>query len=161
MSYSWTLPEPSIASQDIGIALDEKRTQLGKDIFFDGDFHVAAHGDYTLLEGEEALRQAIYRRLLTRPGEYRARPEYGVGVLSFVKKRKTTATLSELRQKIIDQLSIDTRIASVPEVVVEGFDDGIKIAIVVEISGKTLRFAPFDFRETTTIGTISARQQEG
>jgi phage baseplate assembly protein W len=158
MSYSWTLPSPTITSQDIGIALDEKRLQLGKDIFFDGDFHVAAHGDYILLEGEEAVRQSIYRRLLTRPGEFRARPEYGVGVLSFVKKRRTPAAMSELRQRIVDQLSFDPRIASIADVAVEDIDGGIKISIAIEIAGKTLRFKPFDFRETVLIGTIATRE---
>ena len=44
----------------------------GKDIRFDGsDFTITAQSDYATVEGIENVRLALYRRLVTRPGEYR------------------------------------------------------------------------------------------
>jgi phage baseplate assembly protein W len=150
-SFSWTLPA---SSQQTGSAEEQSAILLGKDILFDGDFRVSATGDYILLEGKEALRQAIYRRLLTRPGEYRARPEYGVGVLDFVKRRRVQSTLDELRQRVVDQLSLDSRISEVVDVVGENIDDGFKLLIIVRVAGETLQFAPFNFTERQVVGGI-------
>lgn len=142
-------------------AADERMRLLGKDIYFDGDYAVTAAGDYATVEGVAALRASIYRRLITRPGEFRARPNYGVGITDFVKKRNTTATLDELRQRVMDQLSLDPRVAEVGEVVVEPIEDGLRLGIVVQAAGRTLKFEPFDFRERNTIGTLGVREGTG
>jgi len=151
-TYSWTLPVSN--NQSASAIQGQIATLLGKDIRFQNDYGVTGAGDYVLLEGEEALRQAVYRRLLTRPGEYRVRPEYGVGVLDFIKKRNTQSTLDELRQRIVDQLSLDDRIADVGELVIERITDGIKVGVTVQIAGRTLKFEPFNFRDSATVGTI-------
>jgi len=158
-TLSWTIP-PAV-NQQVAAIQEQSSLLLGKDILFDGDYHVSSAGDYVLLEGLEALRAAIYRRLITRPGEYRARPEYGVGLLSFVKKRRTLSSLDELRQRVIDQLSLDPRINEVRDVVVETTQDGLKIAVVIEAAGETLKFKPFDFSERTLIGTIGGPEGVG
>ena len=160
-SYSWTIPA-SPANVAVGsLQQDEQAKLLGKDVLFNGDYAVTAAGDYVLVEGLTALRAAVYRRLLTRPGEYKARPEYGVGIMDFVKRRNVPTTLAEIRQRVTDQLSLDPRISEVREVVVEAFPDGIKLGIVIQASGKTLTFQPFDFRETQTIGTLGVPEGTG
>ena len=135
-------------------ATKEQKELLGKDMYFDGDFSVSAAGDFQTIEGLEALKQALHHRLITRPGEYRLRPEYGVGVRDFVKKRRQQSSLNELRQRITDQISLDDRVEQVVEVVIEDITDGVRIGVVVRASGETLKFSQFDFRETDTIGTI-------
>ncbi len=140
---------------------DQQVLLLGKDIFFNGDFDVNAAGDFVLLEGLEAVRQSIYRRLMTRPGEFKLRPEYGVGVINFVKKRRIQSTVDQLRQRIVDQLSLDTRIAEVLDVVVEQITDGLKVGIVVRVAGETLKFRPFLFTEQTLIGGIGGKDTAG
>ena len=125
---------------------DERARQLGKDVVFDGDFHVFPDGDWTLVTGLEAVRQAIYHRLITRPGEYKARPEYGVGVQDFVKEEKTSAKVEELKTRIRTQLLQDRRIEGV-EVAVEVLESAVKVAVSVRVKGTALTFRPFLFTE--------------
>lgn len=152
--YSWTLPGWSGAGGPGTKARDAELALLGKDIFFDGDMHVHSAGDYVLVEGIDAMRQSIRHRLLTNPGEYKRNPNYGVGVRSYVKRRRTTSVLDHLRARIIDQLSLDRRIQEVIAVSVENIEYGIKIAIKVRVAGKALTFRPFNFTEkpVTIIG---------
>jgi len=152
--FSYTLTALG-TSQVAGDVEQQQNVLLGKDILFNGDYQLTSAGDYVLLSGLEALRQAIYRRLLTRPGEYKLRPEYGVGVLDFVKKRRVQSTLDVLEQRIVDQLSFEQRIEEVVAVVVDRITDGLQVKVVIRAAGKTLKFEPFDFKETQTIGTLT------
>jgi len=157
-TFSYTLTALG-ANQAPGTAQGQEELLLGKDILFDGDYHVGPTGDWVLLSGLDALRQAIYRRLMVRPGEYRVRPEYGVGVMDFVKKRRLPTTVDELRQRIVDQLSLDERIDEVLDVVVENIQDGLQVGVVIRAAGKSLKFEPFDFREGKTLGTLTNAQR--
>lgn len=138
-----------------GTAAEQKAILLGKDIFFNGDYDVNPAGDYVTISGFDAIREAIYRRLITRPGEYKLRPEYGVGILDFVKKRRTQSNFDVIRQRVVDQLSLETRIDEVTLVQVTGIEDGITIVVVVRVAGESLKFKPFDFREGQTYGTLT------
>lgn len=129
------------------MANDQEALLLGEDIFFDGDYSITPAGDLAVVTGLDALRAAIYRRLLTRPGEFKLRPDYGVGVMDFVKKRRTQTTLDALRQRITDQLSLESRIQEVLDIGVERIDDGLKVKVVVRAAGKALTFRPFLFTE--------------
>jgi phage baseplate assembly protein W len=160
-TLSWTLPPPGATSPSLASA-DEKRRLLGKDIFFNGDYDVGPSGDWVLIEGLEALRQAVYRRLMTRPGEYKLRPEYGVGIQDFVKRRRLPSTFDEIRQRVVDQLSLDPRIDEVRDVVVEAIADGIKLGIVIVAAGEALQFRPFNFTESSIVtGLDGARATTG
>lgn len=157
--FFWTLP--ANANQQVSSVQQQQAILLGKDILFVNDYAVTAARDYVLVAGLEALKHAINRRLITRQGQFRARPEYGVGIMDFVKKRNTLATLDELRQRTGDQLSLDPRISEVVDVVVEPITDGLKLGVIVQAAGKTLRFEPFNFRETMTIGTLGVPEGVG
>ncbi len=148
--YAWTLPAAA-AGGVVPAAEDEQLRILGKDIKFDGDKHVSPSGDYVLVAGMEAMRQSIRHRLITKPGEYTRNPKYGVGVQLYVKRRRSTSVIDELRNRIIDQLSYDLRIEEVVAVEVEYITDGIQVAIKVNVSGKTLSFRPFQFTEKTPL----------
>lgn len=132
-----------------GVAAQAQRDALGVDILFTDNLQVTSAGDYAEVEGEENLRRAILRRLVVRPGEFRWRPKYGVGVASWLKKPLTTASLDELEHRIRDQLSQEKRITRILEFTIEattfGTQPGIRIKLVVEALGRKVAFQPFTF----------------
>lgn len=143
--YTFTI-SGGAASPQLRPGEDERARLLGKDIFFDGDFHVAPDGDWLLVAGLEAMRQAVYHRLITRPGEFKYRPEYGVGCQDYVKEEKTPARISELQTRIRAQLLRDRRIESVA-VAIEELESALKVSVGVTVNGQALTFRPFLFTE--------------
>jgi phage baseplate assembly protein W len=150
MSFSWTLPAytalPSPVPSDEGT-----RDLFGYDILFkDGDLPLTRGGDYIRVGGLDNLRAAIYRRLITRPGEFRYRPSYGVGVGMYVKKVRSQAVLDSLRTKIIDQLSQDKRIDAVDVATSTETVGGVsvlRVVVKVTAGGQDKTFEPFTFAE--------------
>lgn len=120
---------------------------FGTDIYFENDFVVTSAGDYLLRSGIANLKAAIYRRLITRPGEYKFVPEYGVGIRDYVKKRSNAATIDSLRTAITEQLLRERRIDSVERVALDVTPDAINVGIVIKAAGRALRFRPFQFTE--------------
>jgi phage baseplate assembly protein W len=123
----------------------------GVDVFFDGKHRVTPAGDYQEVAGEENLRRSIFRRLITRPGEYRLNPNYGAGVPSYVKKKRSAANLSELTNRVKAQIQRDRRVQKVLGVTITreqyGYDTGIKVVVVVQAFGRTLRPLVYDFKK--------------
>lgn len=144
-TFSWTLPSASSPTNDPGEEINNEF--FGTDIYFENDFSLTASGDYLLLYGIEALRAAVYRRLLTRPGEYKFEPEYGVGVQTWVKKRMTPDNIEDLKQKIKANLLQDQRIDSVSVVEIDKTHETLVLRISVLANGRELRFIPFQFSE--------------
>lgn len=129
----------------------EEAEIYGRDLYFDGNLTVTGAGDYATVDGVENLRRAILRRLMVRPGEYRLRPDYGVGVPLYVKKRLTDSVRSELRDRIVTQLQRDPRVEKVLEVSVSSVTVGdtpyLRILVRVQARGKRVEFAPFLFSQ--------------
>jgi hypothetical protein len=129
----------------VALADDIELALFGEDLLFDDDLQVTAGGDYALIDGGASVRQALLLRLLTAPGEYAPFPEYGVGIRSWVKKRRSRADLDALRTLIIDQVGRETRIERVVDVVVEAHDEidntGIKVLIKAILLGREQSFA--------------------
>lgn len=147
--FSWTLPPVSGSSVpgESG-ALDRELGRLfGTDIYFRNNFEVTSAGDYLAVSGLTNLREAIYRRFITKPGEYKFVPLYGIGITSYLKKRLDSDTLSQLRTAITEQLLNETRIDAVEHVGFEVIDDGLNIGLIIRASGRALRFRPFAFTE--------------
>ncbi len=122
---------------------------FGTDILFTDDLQVGSNGDYITVKGIENLRMAIWRRLITRPGEFKYRPQYGVGIMSFVKKPLTKANLETLTRRIRENLAQERRISKIVSIDVlrqelDG-DPGIVVTIVFEAGGRVIRPAPFSF----------------
>lgn len=143
---SFTLPEELEGGRKP--KADARAKQFGTDLLYADDLVVGQNGDYVELEGIDALRQAIFNRLITRPGTYVFVPEYGVGIESYLKRKQTPAIINELREAIRSNLLRDSRIDSVLQVVTEpiaGEINGLKIGISIRASGKALRFRPFEF----------------
>ena len=150
-SFSWPLSLPAsggtggTAQQtQVQIQLDRK---LGTDIFFNGDYVVSDAGDYLLVSGIENLKASIYRRLITRPGEYVFVPEYGVGIQDFVKKPKTLPVIDQLKARIQSNLLRDIRIQAVEDIEVQNTDNSLTIILKIQAEGRTLLFRPFTFTE--------------
>lgn len=124
---------------------------FGVDLLFTDDLQLTASSDYATIEGYDALRQAIRIRLMTAPGEYAIRPEFGCGLSRWVKRRATQAERDSLRQTVIDQLSQEERIQKVEEVTVESFTkgtiNGVKISVRVLALGRENSFAFTHFSE--------------
>ena len=124
---------------------------FGVDLLFTDDLQLTAFGDYAEVTGLEALRQAVRCRLITTPGEYAIRPEYGCGLRQFVKKRATQSERDTLRQTIIDQLAQEERIQNVEEVTVESFTSGtitgVKIFVRIVALGRENSFNVQTFAE--------------
>lgn len=124
----------------------------GRDKFFDGAPVVTSSGDWQAVDGEENLRRGILRRLLTAPGTYRSKPNYGVGVDTYVKKPYTRAVQDELTSRIKSQVAQDRRVDKVLEATVTqaffGDSPGVRISLVVQAKGKTLRPMQFSFKRT-------------
>jgi phage baseplate assembly protein W len=144
-TYFWTLPSSPNQNPEIA-EIDRAQQQFfGTDIRFRNDYFVDRTGDYMLDAGIEALRQAIYRRLLTRPGEYKHVPEYGVGVQSYLKSRATRDNLERLKTAIKTQLLRDPRVEAIEDIAIESGEYVTKIGIKIHAAGRALRFTPFEF----------------
>jgi phage baseplate assembly protein W len=114
---------------------------LARDIFFDSDFLASRDGDWTVVEGTEAMRQALYHRLITSPGEFKMRPDYGVGVLDFVKE---ASMVEQLKTRIRTNLLQDRRIQDVA-VSVQQLENALRLNVIVTTKGQRMTFRPFDF----------------
>lgn len=147
--YSWTIPSSGGSSvlRDDGPLDRELGRFFGTDIYFRNDYSVTSAGDYLLVSGLKNLREAIYRRLITRPGEYKHVPSYGVGLLTYLKKPLTNQVIDELRTVITEQLLQERRIETVAHVGIEKVEGGVKIGLIVRAAGRALRFRPFTFAE--------------
>ena len=110
-----------------------------------GTFPLGPNGDYILDTGEEALRRAIHKRLGTNPGEYKFRPEYGVGAGRWARKAASASNLDNLKERIVAQVSQDPRVEKVVSVDVGAVTNNtLRIKITVKAHGRELRLAPFD-----------------
>jgi predicted Mrr-cat superfamily restriction endonuclease len=122
-----------------------EKALFGVDILFNDDLQVTASGDYATIEGLASLRQAIFLRMITTPGEYAPFPNFGAGLMRFVKKRATKSDRDALRQTIIEQLTQEERIQKVVDVVVESLTSGnlpgVKITVKVQALGRENSFA--------------------
>ncbi len=136
MPYSWTIDEE--AAPDAAVAdADDTAEAFGHDIWLGlgdeptPDMMVTPAGDLLLVTSKECLRQAILRRIVTRPGEWATLPDYGIGAADYVKERNSSAKREELRAKIIGGLMKDPRIARVDAVEVEVSENMLRIAVRV------------------------------
>lgn len=122
---------------------------LGTDVLFNGTFPVTPKGDYQEVSGDENLRRAILRRMITNPGDYKKNPAYGVGLPAFIKKGMTASRLAELRHRILDNLSQERRIDKILSVVltptVANDQPALQVDLVVQSKGRQVRFQPMLF----------------
>lgn len=145
--YSWTLPS---SSAGFGLPAQDQATAtqrlFGRDIWLDvraaaPEYVVTAAGDWALVEGREALKQSLIRRLITDPGEWATLPGYGVGAQQFVKARNTAAKRDELTERIRAQFSRDARVERVDSITITALasGDGLRVLVLVTPRGELQR----------------------
>lgn len=125
------------------MAITARDRMWGRDLWLDAtaagaDLITTTAGDLALVEGQECLRQAIIRRIVTNPGDWATLPEYGCGARSYVKARNTKAVRDELAERIRGQLSREARVERVAGVSVVTTDDaaGLRIHVMVIPKGR-------------------------
>lgn len=148
---SFTIPNPPSGYQ--GTPQSEQESQearfYGSDIWLDvaapdvtlgqARYVTTAAGDWGLVHGREALRQSLLRRLLTNPGDWQTKPDYGVGARQYVKAKNTGSVRAELESRIRSQFARDIRVHSVDIVTIAQLDDGsagVKISVTVTPRGR-------------------------
>lgn len=144
-SFSWTLPTTTPQNPEIAEADRAQQQFYGTDIHFRNDYSLDRTGDYILDVGIEALREAIYRRLITRPGEYKHVPSYGVGVQTYLKSRTTSDNIERLKSAIRTQVLKDPRVEAIEDLEVVSTEYTTTIGLKIRAAGKALRFTPFEF----------------
>ncbi len=148
--YTYFLPP--IDHGDLpGPAPQTETRALGRDIKYSGEnFEVTADGDYLMVEGPPALRQAVYWCLITNPGDYKLRPRYGVGIERFVGRPLTISNKEEIKELLRLNLLQMRRIEEVSQIAVENGADNnsLFIHLTIRAAGRVVRFSPFEFRRT-------------
>jgi phage baseplate assembly protein W len=142
--YSWSMPPAAPATSTSLPERARQRDRLwGRDLWLDvrvtgADLVTTAAKDLAIVDGEECLRQALIRRIVTAPGEWATLPEYGCGARLYVKARNTPATRAELAERIRAQLTLEARVERVQAVSVEVTADGqgLKINVIVVPKGR-------------------------
>jgi len=146
-SFAWTLPSPGATA---GLPAQDQATAtqqiFGRDIWLDvraaaPEYVVTAAGDWALVEGREALKQSLIRRLITDPGEWATLPGYGVGARRFVKARDTQAKRDELAERIRAQFGRDARVERVDSITITALasGDGLRVLVLVTPRGELQR----------------------
>ena len=147
-SYSWTLPAAEAAPATE--ALDARRKLFGKDLDWSrGALSVSGAGDWVTVEGVEALRQSVNRRLGTPVNGWATRPGYGVGVDEFIEEEMTTSRFAELVNRIRSSLVQDPRIDEVAAVQVGEDGEVFVLRVSIKSKGQPITFADFRFNEGT------------
>lgn len=106
-----------------------------------------AAGDWAIARGREALRQSLLRRLITNPGDWQTKPDYGVGARQYVKAKNTSTKRAELESRIRAQFARDVRVHSVEIVTLAELDDGspgLKVSVTVTPRGRLRTDKPLE-----------------
>jgi phage baseplate assembly protein W len=141
MDISYTLDPGISGTIAAGVDVPKELGDIyGVDIYFDGQKRVSAAGDWQSVQAEENLRRGILRRILTAPGTYRWKPNYGVGMGTFLKKPVNAAVVEQLTSRIISQVGQDRRVDKVVSVTVTpvlfGDQPGLRVVVVVQALGR-------------------------
>lgn len=95
-------------------------------------------GDINTIEGLENVKEALRRRLITRPGEVVHRPEYGVGLPDYLNAPATLPVKQALAAKIATQFARDPRVQEILGIQMETTDfspDKTVITVRVKLVG--------------------------
>lgn len=149
MSLPFQLPQPpnGVTGTSSSDEAQQRAKFFGEDIWYDvshpdpntgtPDYVPNAAGDWTLVTELEALRQSLLRRTITNPGEWKTKPNYGVGARQYIKAKNTAANRAELEARIRSQYLQDPRVESIDSVTItQPFDDGLSIVVVVIPAGR-------------------------
>lgn len=141
----------------MSIGIPEQVIIEGVDILFDGDLHTDLHGDYQEVQSMDNLRLSILRRLMTNPGEYMYRPNYGCGLKQQVKKPMTQSNINYLKNLIRENLQEEDRIDTVDEISIEPIYPNNNPILNPQSNAMKVTVKVTAFGRTVTIPTTIAR----
>lgn len=114
--------------------------ELGVDVKIAGDYEKSATGDVKLIDGLQNLKEAIYRRILTTPGEVVHRPNYGVGLKRYTNRPSNIYNQQELSNAIRLNVLNEQRIERVNSISCQWVDNIVHINISVVAYGRSVEF---------------------
>lgn len=120
-----------------------------RDLVHKKDLLADADGDLQDITGLNNLSQALYHRLVTQPGSLIHRPDYGVGIKSFLNSINSLDNQRRLANRIDEQFRRDFRVEEVSGVkftVDDEYPDRIKVFVRIKAIGYDeveLKFTPF------------------
>lgn len=106
-------------------------------------------GDLATKKGLENIKDAVLRRIITKPGKLVHRPDYGAGLLDFQGAPVTLATKQEIARRIENNLKRDPRVKNLKSVSFDNEDAAPELLIitikfdVIGYGETVLEFAPF------------------
>lgn len=113
---------------------------LGVDVKIQGDYAKSATGDLQLIDGLQNLREAIYRRILTTPGEVIHRPGYGVGLRRYLNRPCTVTNQQELSNAIRLNIMNEQRIEKINTIQCLWVDEAVHVNVSVVAYGRSVEF---------------------
>lgn len=113
---------------------------LGIDVKLQDDYVKAATGDLQFIDGLQNLKEAIYRRILTTPGEVIHRPNYGVGLRRYLNKPCTNSNQQELSNAIRLNIMNEQRIERINSIQCLWADESVHLSISVVAYGRSVEF---------------------
>lgn len=127
--------------------LGPQESALGVDIYFgEQGMLVSSTQDWSRVSGATSLRLYLYRRLITSPGDIKARPRWGCGLRRALRKPFTSALRAELIARMTEQLPDDPRVRRLLEAGLERDTyQGVPIfraPVIVESIGDTVAYEP-------------------
>jgi phage baseplate assembly protein W len=112
--------------------------KLETDMLFSGDYRNTAKGDLQTISELDNIKQAIYLRLITSPGEIIHRQDFGVGIKSFMNKPCTDNNKQRLINKIKLNLIREKRINKINKIVCDWNESLVSVTINVMAFGTEL-----------------------
>jgi phage baseplate assembly protein W len=123
---------------------------LGTDIAHVADLLPTAKKDFDVQTGLANVKTALFHRLITEKGSLIHRPDYGVGIKTFLNSPNSLANQRKLASVVQEQFLQDPRIEEVTSLSVAAVSDEEpdKVVIVVRVKVRgydetTLEFIPF------------------
>lgn len=113
---------------------------LGTDILLIDDYRLSAIGDLQLIDKIQNIRESIYRRIITNPGELPHRPNYGVGIYRYMNKPSTAANRQELANAIKRNIIQDNRIKEIKNISCDWIDNTAQIYLNINVYGNYVEF---------------------
>lgn len=119
------------------------------DIMHKKDYILTSSGDRMTISGLDNLKEALFRRLITEPGSLVHRPQYGVGIKSYIGAPATLSNQRKLAGRIEEQFLRDPRVKKLLGVSFNSEDktpDTFTIVVRVSVVGYdevTMKFTPF------------------
>jgi len=112
----------------------------GTDVLLIGDYRYSARGDVCTIDGLANLKEALYRRFITNPGELQHRPDYGVGVYRYMNLPATPSNRQKLANAITMNVVREKRISKVNFARADWTMDVCMIEISVKVTGVSVEY---------------------